>query len=306
MKRFFRRLFFFILLCVIPLYVLDYVYSRIVASSSNKSIECWAELMEDDINADCIVLGSSRAMNHIIPSVVDSILGSRSFNLGEGGAHMDEIYMRYHLYRKRNMPASLVLVNIDHSSLSPQVDFDRYQYFPWFWNKTFREEMFPIKPFTFAERILPLYRYRGTRLLGFHRGPKMLERGWSRYEGDFHDEGFEDRVYAFTKDDAYEKYLDSLLEELRSDGAQVVFFISPYYKDVLEKMSGMDQMREYYDSLSRSRGLTFLDYSEIPISQDSSFFSNPMHLNARGDTILTRSVAYDIKAQYSTHQSEIK
>ncbi len=294
MKSFLKGFLLFILISSGILFAVDFLYSRTVAGSNEKAVACWRELMVGQYEADCIALGSSRAMNHIVPQVLDSILGVNSFNYGMGGAHFDDIKARYMLYRERKPLPGMVLINVDHSSLIPKTDYDRYQYFPWFWDRSFRREVFPVRQFSFGERYLPMWRYKGRRLRNLYPGKQVLNRGWSSYDGRFDEKGFEDRTYPFGVEKRFEAYLNELLDTLGKDGSKVVLFISPYYKNALPNINGLDRMRSYYDSLAADRGILFLDYSDIAICRDSAYFSNPVHLNADGARALTDSIATDI------------
>ena len=67
--------------------------------------------------------------------------------------------MSYTLYWNRK-PSAIVHC-VDVNSMQASIPYQREQYFPWFWNRAFRETIFPVIRFSAAERLLPLYRFYG-------------------------------------------------------------------------------------------------------------------------------------------------
>ena len=65
MRIFLSHLITFTVIGYFVMTVLDVGLSRVASSSHYGATECWENLMKGRIDADCVILGSSRAMNHV-------------------------------------------------------------------------------------------------------------------------------------------------------------------------------------------------------------------------------------------------
>ena len=82
MKRFLVK----ILISALPflvLYPVDFVYSQLTMHSNDSDVESWYDLMHGKIYSDVVIMGNSHASDHYNPTVIDSILITNSYNLGQ-------------------------------------------------------------------------------------------------------------------------------------------------------------------------------------------------------------------------------
>jgi len=70
-------------------------------------------LLEDKINSDIIVLGSSRALNNYVPSVIDSLTGKSCYNLGVSGSNILFHETMLDLVLSRKQLPELIIYNVD-------------------------------------------------------------------------------------------------------------------------------------------------------------------------------------------------
>lgn len=296
MRRFLRKI---VVIFVAGWFIfsgLDLFLSRYFQRTNYKAIEYWSYLNEDGIDADVLFLGSSRVLNHFVPYVFDTAMSVNSYNLGLAGAHIGDILARYRLYRERNKPPEVVLIGIDYFLLLRGSAKDLYQFYPWFHNRSFRKAVFPIKNFTFAERFLPLYRYNGIWMeILSGRGDWSLEKGFLGLDKSFMGEWIEDYSFWFRSDPEVERDFRDLLDMIASDGAKIVFVQSPLYESALRKRKNPVEMKEYYDSVSHSKGILYLDYESFPISADTSYFVDGLHMKRAGAEMFTDSLTRDLK-----------
>jgi len=275
-------------------WVVDFLCSKAASESNYGQVECWTNLMKGRIDSDCVILGSSRAIEHIAPTVLDSVLGTNSYNLGAPGHHMDIIEIKYRLFSDRNNRPELVLINVDNTSLLISLMINKYQYYPWFHDKDFREVMFSTFDFTFGELFLPMYRYSGYSGM-FSPEKESLIKGWRGRDEVFDSTLVDEKSLVFKIDRDVEKKFLSLLDTIIDDGIKVVLFFSPVYVDTYREMPNQEEFKAYYDSVSRAKDIPLLDYTQMSICKDTSYFRNGLHLNRRGAIAFSDSLANDIK-----------
>ena len=295
MKKFLSTFILFSISAYLILALLDVGYSRFAAKTNYRSYKYWSYLMEDSIEADVLAMGSSRIVKHFDPAVFDSVTGVRSYNIGMDGAHIPDILARYNLFKQKNPLPKVVLVNIDYFTLTDNRTKGRSQFFPWFIYRRFRKAVSFVRPFSFGQLYIPLYRYDIDNLLRtFYERGRPLEKGFDPISYPFDKEAVNQSSLVFKVNPKYEPYLFQLLDILEEDGVKVVLLFSPWHDDAIAKAKTLGQMREYYSQVSSERGITLLDYTKMPFSSDTSFFFNAMHLNGRGAAVFTDSLAHDL------------
>ncbi len=300
-KHFLFRLSVFILAAWLFLSAADILYASLAASSGYSSIRYWSYLMKERIDADCIALGSSRCLNHIVPSMLDSALGLRTYNLGMSRAHIAEDYARYQLYCTKHQTPRLVLLVLEPATIhaiSPRTEY--YQYYPWFHDRDFRRIVFPLIHFSFADRILPLYRFRGYGLGDLFRHSEPLESGFWGLDHSFDPDLINDFSTEFYVDSQAEILFFDFLDTLDKDGVRVMFVFSPVYhaagtEEIEEK--DMGEMLAYFRRIAAERSIPVCDLHEMPFSGNPSYFVNHVHLNRKGAVAFTDSLITEMKTR---------
>ena len=119
MRLFLKHSCLFLLLLAVLLSLFDFLFSKWVQNSSRPCIESWHDLMYRQIDADLVIVGSSRAKNHIDPEILDTVLHTNAYNLGMSGTKFDLQAAQYNLYRSHNKKPNVILFCIDVFSLLP-------------------------------------------------------------------------------------------------------------------------------------------------------------------------------------------
>lgn len=284
------------LIPLIALYPIDFIYSQVAIKSNNSNIEAWYDLMHSKITADIVIMGNSRANNHIDPLILDSILCVNTYNLGMTGSPIDRQVKRYNLFVKYNKRPKLIIQNIDFLTLTYKTGTEKNQFLPYFWNHSMRNEFYRSEPFSFWEKSLPLYRYKGYGLF-LQSEPRSLTKGYvthsdNTWNGILFNE--EDSI-SFKHNDAYARIFDDYLADVRYEGIKVVFVYAPIFIEATNKMTNLDEMYATYKWYADKYDIPVLDYTYMQICYDTTYFSNISHLNNLGAEIFTDSLANDIK-----------
>ena len=71
-------------------------------------------------------------------------------------------------------------------------------------------------------------------------------------------------------------------------------FDAPVYHEVRTKMINEHQMYKMYDTIAVRFNIPILDYNDIPLCYDTTYFYNGTHLNRIGAESFTIQLAHDI------------
>ncbi len=294
MRLFLKRFLFFLLLLAVSLPILDFLFSKWMQQSARPSIESWHDLLYEQIDADLVIVGSSRAKNHIDPEILDSILQTNAYNLGMSGTRINLQTAQYELYRSRNRKPDVIVFCIDVFSLIPiERVAQREQYFPFFWDRSFRKHIFPLIHFTSSERFIPLYRYYPGELLGMLAPyPKSLRKGYFPFDDQWNSP--EINTVRFEKEAHFQTLFEQFVENAAKEGVKLVFVLPPMYYEKARRIQALDEMLDYYTEIGNKDRIPLLNYYFSDISRDSTNFMDPNHLNRKGAKAFSEALARDL------------
>jgi len=297
MKKYLHKLLRLSISLLVIMTVVDYAYSYIIRKSNYELVESWEELMEGKISADIVALGSSRTFVQVVPEILDSVSGVNSYNLGMDGSHINRQVLKYELFRQRNTKPKVIVQNIDAFTMSYKIGYGMEQFFPYFWYPDVRRTFFPSEPFSFGDKYIPMYRYHGYNPEMFvHRYPRSLRKGYSERNYKWDGRAYNlQKAIVFKSSDTTLCMFDRYLRKAKEEDVQVIFVYAPLYYGATEKIINIDEMYSLYQSLADKYEIPILDYSDMWICHDTTYFYNAMHLNKTGAEIFTDSLANDIK-----------
>ena len=291
------KLLIFGIILYIVLSLLDYGYSALIRTSNWRPAAAWKDVVEGNIRADVIVSGSSRAWLQVDPHILDSILCVNSYNLGIDGSPIDRQVHKYEIFRKRNAKPKLIIQNIDVWSLEYTHGYENEQFYPFFWDKDMRNTFFRSESFTFGEKYIPLFRYHGMSPFKFHhKKSRTLYKGYRAQDRKWDGEAFrQQKSIDFCLSDTTLCIFDSFLQQTKEDSIRVIFVYAPLYAGATKLIRDIDQMHKTYKDLADAYDIPILDYTDMWLCSDTTYFYNAMHLNRAGAEIYTDSLANAIK-----------
>ena len=294
MRKFILKILAFSLPLFSCLLIADYILAEEIKQSNERMIESWYDLMHSKIDADIVVMGSSRAWVQINPLILDSVLGVKTYNLGIDGSSANRQIHKYNLYRKYNRKPQIILQNIDIWAMGNGTGYEREQLFPYFWDRNVRKEFFDSEPYTVWEKYLPMFRFRDFRPL--EKEPKCLIKGYQGQDKHWDGTKFEKiKEIAFYANDTTAKMFDDYLAQAKADGIKVILFYAPQYIGATKKTTNQKFMHEWYQQIANKYNYPILDYTYMHICYDTTYFYNAMHLNRKGAEIFSDSLANDLK-----------
>lgn len=300
MKRFLQTILIVLGLLLAVSIPFDYVFSNHLAHSKARKYVVWNDIIYDSVNADLLVLGSSRAWVQYDTYIMDSILHINSYNLGIDGSAFNRQKLRYNIYShyQKHTP-KIVLINIDYNfTLLWTIGYEREQFFPYFHIRYAGKEMKGMEPFSLGELYLPMFRYYRQGVYSIllesnddttlYKGYEGKDKKWdgTKYFGI--------STYHFDKNEKTEKIFDSFLEQLKGKNVKVVFVYAPIYIGLTNKVDNLSECYETFQYYSDKYQIPILDYTYYYLSYDTTYFYNATHLNKSGAELFTTKLCHDL------------
>ena len=296
MKRFLNKVFLYCLLLFIILAFFDLSLSRFIQASRQREYASWNDIIHGNANADIIVMGSSRAWAQYSPQILDTILNAETYNIGIDGSGINRQINKYQLYRHYNKKPSIILQNVDFSTMGITKGYERHQYFPYFWIPFFRKVIFPNEPFSLVERILPFYRYSHFGIRNLFKEQRTLSKGYRGNDMPWDGSKLaQQSLISFEPDTLATTMFEKYLKDAQEEGIQVFLVFAPVYIGATLKIKNLEEMYSYYESFAEKYGAKIIDFNYDDISMDTLFFYNATHLNKSGAELFSKKLGIEIK-----------
>ena len=304
MKKFLYRILLFSLLVIVCAIGLDFFLSYRLRQNPNRIYATWNQVYNDTTCYDLLINGSSRAWSQYSPLILDSILKLNSFNLGIDGSAINRQIIKYNKYCELHGNPKYLIQNIDLGTMSYTMGYEREQFFSYFfYDRDLLNEYDQYENFSWVEKNIPCYRYLGyddviTEALFYDNKEHFFEYIVKGYYGDESSwDGSRianmDSVMCACDTSALQLFTEFIQKETEK-GVQVIFVYAPVYIEAREKMVNEKQMYIMYDSIARKFQIPILDYNDIPMCYDTTYFYNATHLNRVGAELFTTKLAHDI------------
>lgn len=232
MKKVICKLFCFLLLLITSELLSRPLFSLIYKNTQGGLTAVSRHIFED-IEADIVILGSSRARHHYIPAILKDSLNMSCYNCGLDGNGIISMYGIYEIVSQRHKP-KVVIYDV-HESFDIEQN-DNTKYLPAlrmaYDYSGIDSIFFEISPNEKIKMISNLYRYN-SKLLGFLADMKTpfdsVQCGFSPLVGEMtNTKGREYKELLFDK--TKKLYINKLIKKCKSDGTILIFFFSPRYK----------------------------------------------------------------------------
>ena len=280
---------------------LDYAISFKLQHSADRRYIGWSKIINEQLDADLVILGSSRAWVQYSPAILDSILQLNSFNMGIDGSALNRQIIRYEVFDhyQAKKPKYIVL-NVDYFSAHEwSYGYEREQFFPYMWNPFMREEIGKVEPMSWAERYIPIYRYTTYKGLYnvVHEKPwdATTYKGYMGRESTWAAKAYEElTTLHITTDERVMAMFDQFLDERKQEGIQVIFCYAPIYIGLTDKADNLDEFFACFNGYAERYDIPILNYTYHELSKDTAYFYNATHLNKFGAELFSAQLAYDL------------
>ncbi|MBI2722916.1 MAG: hypothetical protein HYX39_12145 [Bacteroidetes bacterium] len=316
MKVFAVKLSVFLLITYFMGFVLEQLYqNKLPETICNKYDWVFSKKNE---KYDVGFLGSSRVLNMLDADTIEKTSKYSAINLGFSGTSLQEQYLILKkLYgngcKFQKIYLQLDLFTLITPTLAYSYPFHEYEFLSDLSDNDVEEVMRQFKPTYryFLWKYLPFAkyaefntRYSFTRVLSghcynsdeatiIHKGfEKPAVRVSSERTDIFrtlHSKRLDTIVY--NCDSVTASYADKIIDLAKKNGSLVTVYTAPLYKDVKSRYSNHKIFTNRIKNICEKFNCGYYNYGEDEMCNDSSFFNDGTHLNAKGTSYLSLKLA---------------
>lgn len=304
MKSFIKNIFLFFFVWIIISSVIDYFYTKKLKNSNIREIVIWNDIFKSQINSDIVFIGSSRTADHYQPEIIDSILGTRSYNLGQYGQTIESDIIRYNLLHKyeEKIP-TLYVWDVYFASFYSSSKYQDEQYTPFLFNKDIWNAVNrKSKHFSFFDKYIPLLRYWRKGIIPHYEALRNPHKGFVYNIDEWNPDEIaklQSNSLTYSVEEELFNEFCSTIDTMKKGGSNVIIVFSPLHIKGQKAMKNLNQLIYKLDSVSAAKQCVFANYLSDPICYDSSFFKNAMHLNKEGTDFFSAKFANLIDSLYN-------
>lgn len=304
MKRYLLQIaVFFAIVAVIDVccgFGFDYLKSHAKGGDTYKDYYL-AEKCEDDV----LILGSSRAARHYVPSVIEDSLGLSCYNAGVPGHGIIPAYAYYKIVAERHKP-KLVIYEV-----TPGFDYfasDPYSTYLGRARQYYHKESVKELYLTFGDGLNKLRfvsnMYKNNSSIVHNVMDQFTESGDNGYEPLFgilsNDAATQPKeieyIPEYSIDSLKLKQVEKLIIATKEDNVPLTFVISPRYNGLSQ-----GELCQYEESMSLAGrySVPFINLVDLEgVSGVRELFQDFGHMNHTGATLFTQELVALIKGMY--------
>lgn len=275
----------------------------------------WTKIHAGTVNAETLILGSSRAFTGYDPTVLTDITGYKTYNLSANGGGYNIQKMKYDLYVDTNIKPKVIIQNVDlsHFIASYKV-FEDFQYISYLSNDIIRERLPLIDKKYEYYKIVPLLKYntnreylkRSLRTLLFNKVYNEIELidGFCPKNKKFRLDSLNierfrrlDTSINFT--DKFESGYNHTIDFATSLSNESVMTIFVWAPEFVNRLEANKNLRTYYSKklkefAQNNSNIHFLNLATDTIAYDESNYYDSFHLTAKGANSFSKKLAIKI------------
>ena len=253
-----------------------------------------------DGHFDVVVFGSSRALRHYVPSVIEKATGQSVFNAGQNGQYMLYAYALEQLLLSRYAPKIIILDVLPSFIIkveNPSEEFERLSTLsPFIENSSVKQLLVGDRFFEGLKYASRMYRYNSkilSILENFRSPPHNVDNGYDRI-GDvlFHDRTpFIVDLLQEVEVDSFK--LDILRRFIRAAQSNNVFIVAGFSPSSGPLSERSAKVLKILSDLFVESNTPFFNYStpEFDRYWDKSLFIDIIHMDETGADLFSRDFA---------------
>lgn len=293
MKKYILRIIlFFILVALVDKSigaVLDYFRDN-ARGGYNKELN----YVFNQVQPDILILGSSRALHHYVPDILEDSLKMSCYNAGSNACSIIPMYCRFRNVVERYTPKIIIYeVYSETDYFVNDITRNEEDVRLYYDNDAIRKVYNDVKPNDKLKMVSSLYRYNskiGRTIGSFFEKPHPVSKGYSPFSGVITQEPIKIETHKGDVDSVKIKYLKKLIEDSKDSGISLVFAVSPWYK------CPSDEELDLIKSICSQYEVPFISHlRDGRIYTNKALFTDQAHLNDRGARYYSSIIASEIK-----------
>ena len=301
MRKFLKYIALLVIGIIVLMVSIDILYTFIYTKSSPRN-KIQLIMNVPPRHYDVIIIGSSRAENHIVTEMFEK-KGIRTFNFAMAGAALCETSLQLKLFFERGNTADQILLQADTNfQKEGPAEGVKAKYMPYLpSNPTiYKHFQHYDREQADALKYMPMYRYwLYDAVIGFREMCMLVVRKPSKY---LQNGGFMELTERMGKEEPsllYEEFLgknydyDEIVATCKARNVPLFSFCTPVCKNVLKP--------DYFKRLEKAIP-NLHDFSKVV--QEDSLFATCGHMNVQGARIFTAYVLDSLKIGKQTRQKQ--
>jgi hypothetical protein len=311
MKTFVVRLLYFVLPIVVLAYPLDKLISHFVATNTSypAEYEVWNDIYNQNIKAEIAIYGSSRSWVQFDSKVFEDSLHKSTYNFGIDGHNFWLQYLRHLEYVKHNPKPTHIILSVDLFTLQKRKDLNQpTQFLPYMlWNNTIKEYVSAYEGFKKSDYFIPLVRYGGqtsvlkAAILSSYQNQKNKPFRYHGYRGmdikwnnDFEKAKQLGKKNVVVIDTPSIRLLETFIHECKQAHIQLAMVYAPEFIEGQAFTRNRVMLMTLFNQISKRNKISFVDYSNHPLSYEKVNFYNASHLNKTGSKLFTQILTHEL------------
>lgn len=264
-------------------------------TSNYREISKWNEVIEGGIDAQILIVGSSRALVHFDCEYIQKATGKTCYNLGFDGTTFPLQKLMLELYLSGNTVPENIIWSLDYHMFSEAPDYYGFEQLVPYQENPYVSKMLSLHQTPAYKFQIPVFRYSFNpkmkviglySFLGKYQRDPILKYGYrkqdKKWDGTFeefkqnnpngHSVNFEPRIF-----DQFLNFSEKLKKK-----SVVAWVISPYYFDAKKMIVNHKELELNFKQEALNLGIQFIDLSSTAISNSTENFYNGTHLSAKG------------------------
>ncbi|WP_209330848.1 hypothetical protein [Lunatimonas salinarum] len=296
MKSFLRNLLLFVSISVLFAALLQYSIDQGLRKTDFHLFHDWNRIYRGPIGAEILFVGSSRTKYTFAIPLLEKTLRISAYNLGEAAqkSYVQMAKLRHYLHHQA--APKLVVFNIDSDSFE-DIRTRAKTYMPYLSDSVIGRELVRTGEVPAFLRYLPLVKYFGKfdaakvglqEYFSWHQYENPKTKGYQALPGNYNKRQVEEIIHLYplgipTRIDAkVVAEWDRLLGDLAAAGIAVLFVYSPEYQTIQRHYEDKSAVLHTARQLALRHNSVLWDYSDHPISHNTQYFHDDIHLNEAG------------------------
>ena len=296
MKRVFVLFVLFLSASFVADRLLGLAFYKVFSSS-----DCTENYVHRQCDADVVILGSSRAKHHYVPSIITDSLGLSCYNLGGNGKNIYYQYANMQLLLTHHTPKIVIYdcFSVDVQKADFKYDFGSLSdLYPIYGRNNNVDTLIELQGMQYVSRIKcsHLFRYNSRFIEYLTSHQSGNNQGYEPLSGEYNkDLSIHYENENLVKDETKIAYMQKLIDICKDRNIQIVFSVSPRY--VLNEIDApMTKKYECVSTLCRENSVPFLYYElDNTFLSNGKLFRDVGHLNDKGARQFTKQFVGDLR-----------